>query len=129
LNFITDKGFAGEHYVIGDLTLRGFAVLQPILPNTPFDLVAYNGKDFIKVQVKTGTFNDDGKMFAYLRKKNNDGYNESDYDVLAVFETTSKQIAYLPFTDKTKLTFTREGKRGTVSLKMEDYLEFPKEEN
>jgi hypothetical protein len=125
LNFLTDKGFAGEHYVIGDLTLKGFVVLQPILPNTPFDLVVYNGKDFVKVQVKTGSYNDDGKMFAYLRKTKGDGYIESDYDVLAVFETTSKQIAYLPFLDKTKLTFTREGKRGTVSLRMEDFAEFP----
>jgi hypothetical protein len=125
LNFLTDKGFAGEHYVIGDLTLKGFVVLQPVLPNTPFDLVVYNGKDFVKVQVKTGTYNDDGKMFVYLRKKGNDSYVETDYDVLAVFETTTKHIAYLPFSDNTKLTFTREGIRGTVSLKMKDFVEFP----
>jgi hypothetical protein len=124
MDFISDKGHAGEHYVIGDLTLKGYVVLQPVLPNTPFDLVVYNGKDFVKVQVKTGTYNEDGKMFVYLRKKGNVSYIDSDYDVLAVFETSSKQIAYLPFSDKAKLTFTRGGKRGTVSLRMEDFAEF-----
>jgi Holliday junction resolvase-like predicted endonuclease len=125
MNFHTDKGHAGEHYVTGDLTLKGYVVLHPILPNTPFDLVVYDGKEFVKVQVKTGTFNDVGKLFVYLRKKNESKYTESDYDVLAVFETSSKQIAYLPFSEKTKLTFTSEGRRGTVSLRMQDFTRFP----
>jgi hypothetical protein len=125
MNFPSDKGHAGEHYVTGDLTLKEYVVLHPILPNTPFDLVVYDGKDFVKVQVKTGTYNDDGKMSVTLRKSNNDRYAESDYDVLAVFETESKQIAYLPFTDRVKLTFTREGRRGTCSLRMEAFTEFP----
>lgn len=126
MDFKTDKGFAGEYFVTADLILKGYGVLHPCLPNTPFDLVVYTGESFVKVQVKTGTFDENGKLFIYLRRKKNESYSDSDFDVLAVYETSSNKIAYMPFEERKKLTFSKEGTRKTTSLSLEDYSEFPR---
>ncbi len=47
-----DKGDLGVAKVFADLVEQGFALLFPATEHAPFDLVAYDGERFIRVQVK-----------------------------------------------------------------------------
>lgn len=46
------KGDNGVAHAISDLSDRGYTVLLPITEHAPFDLVAYRGRTFKRVQVK-----------------------------------------------------------------------------
>ena len=46
------KGDIGVFKVQADLAERGWMILSPQTEHAPFDLVAYNGTQFIRVQVK-----------------------------------------------------------------------------
>jgi hypothetical protein len=50
-----DKGDVAVAKVLADLVERGAMVLQPFTEHAPFDLVAYSGGAFYRVQVKFRT--------------------------------------------------------------------------
>jgi hypothetical protein len=47
-----DKGDLGVAKAYGDLVEKGYLVLFPSTEHAPFDLVAYDGIKFIRIQVK-----------------------------------------------------------------------------
>jgi hypothetical protein len=47
-----DKGDLGVAKVFADLVEKGFGILFPATEHAPFDLVAWDGERFIRVQVK-----------------------------------------------------------------------------
>ena len=47
-----NKGDLGVAKAYCDLVEKGFLVLFPLTEHAPFDLVAYDGKNFIRIQVK-----------------------------------------------------------------------------
>jgi hypothetical protein len=133
LNEKAFKGYAGENYVIGDLTERGFLVLRPELPSTPFDVGVLIDGRFYKVQVKSGTFVE-GKMKIDVRKSLSSGgrhYRQDDFDILAIYETSTKQIAYITYSERTQYTFLADNPRTMNGYKKDfppvvfsDYTEF-----
>jgi hypothetical protein len=46
------KGDLGVAKAYCDLVEKGYAVLFPATEHTPFDLVAYDGSRFVRIQVK-----------------------------------------------------------------------------
>jgi hypothetical protein len=52
LHHTKNKGDLGVAKAYADLVGQGFIVLFPATEHAPFDLVAYDGGDFVRVQVK-----------------------------------------------------------------------------
>lgn len=48
-----DRGHLAELLFAAEAAKRGYTVLTPGGDNSPFDVVLYNGKRFIKVQIKS----------------------------------------------------------------------------
>ena len=47
-----NKGDLGVAKAYGDLVEKGFVILFPATEHAPFDLVAYDGSRFVRIQVK-----------------------------------------------------------------------------
>ena len=52
MHYTTDKGDIGVAEISADIMKRGVDVLRPLSASLPFDLVAYKGGRFYKIQVK-----------------------------------------------------------------------------
>lgn len=87
-------GAASELDVAADLLRRGYNCFRSISPNSPFDLIAYDAGELVKIEVKTGRKSDVTDNVAYPRPKHD------DYDVLAIVMPDSNEIIYEPELDR-----------------------------
>jgi hypothetical protein len=126
--------------VMADLVKRGIEVMEPKYAGSAFDILAYDGSNFIKVQVKCSSPNERGKLMFDVRKSHGEtrNYSSEDYDVLAVVDFDSGRIGYLEYgefnseTGTTQVTmWTREpesmngfGKKHKLKL-LSEYSDFP----
>lgn len=88
-------GYAGEQIVSADLILRNFFPFNSELPSSPVDLIALKENNTYRIQVKTAKFNEYGEM----RIANLNKYNKNEFDILAVVDIKSKNIAYLKWSE------------------------------
>lgn len=88
------QGYGAEYLVVANLMLKGYEVFMPTNNSLAFDLlVIKNGKP-LKVQVKSGAPNKQGKLRFDVRKPNKEFYKSTDYDILAVVNVLNGKIAY-----------------------------------
>ena len=57
-----DKGDLGVLKAQVDLFEQGFTILSPMTEHSPFDLVAYKGGRFHRIQIKYRTLDETGKL-------------------------------------------------------------------
>ena len=58
-----NKGDLGVLKAQADLCTKGYLVLIPLSEHSPFDLVAYKDRDFLRIQVKFRSINSKGFLF------------------------------------------------------------------
>lgn len=90
-NCSTSKGNTGdvcEYFICCDLMLKKWYVYKHIGTNSPFDVYIYRDGETKKVEIKTGRTNSTTGKLAYPAPKN------SDYDILAVYNLTTKECLY-----------------------------------
>jgi hypothetical protein len=107
----TDIGHAGEKIVLADLILKNFFPFTAELPSSTVDLIALKNNITYRIQVKTSTFDDYGKM----KVGNLDKYSKDQFDILAVVDLKSKNIAYIKWSDinnKTMITLHNRKQEG-----------------
>lgn len=105
----TDIGHAGEKIVLADLILKNFFPFTSELPSSPVDLIALKNNNTYRIQVKTSTFNDFGKM----KIGNLDKYEENQFDILAIVDLKNKNIAYIKWSEiygRTSITIYNKNK-------------------
>lgn len=101
-NFLTihhtkNKGDLGVAKAYCDLVEKGFMILFPTTEHAPFDLVAYDGKRFVRIQVKyrqavNGSIQI--RMINWWADKNGSHSKQIDKEQVDVF------CVYCPDTDK-----------------------------
>lgn len=110
-----NKGDLGVAKAYCDLVEKGYLVLFPSTEHAPFDLVAYDGKRFIRIQVKYRRANR-GVLLVNLvnwwADKNGSHSKQVDKDQVDVF------CIYCPDTDKCYY-FKAEQVNVSVSLRIE----------
>lgn len=96
-----DKGDRAIAHVHADLADRGFVVLFPATEHAPFDLVAYDGDEFFRVQVKYRTVYR-GVLLVHFRSVWADRHGvhqqpmeKRDVDVVAVYSPEARACFYL----------------------------------
>ena len=82
------RGDISEYAVVRDFMVRGYHVYKSATGNAPFDMVAYDGKTMLRVEVRSGKRDKAGTLTT------NHG-NKDLYDVLAVVEIGG-EITYYP---------------------------------
>jgi len=130
-------GYAAESVVRADLAKKGIVSLSPDIPWVHYDIVADVDGVLTKIQVKTNMEHDGYRMKIDNRKSNGASrpYTKEDYDILAIVDLDSWQVAYLPYgvwQGKSQISIMlREvvdmnGYGGSKQpLYFSDYLEFP----
>ncbi len=131
-----NKGDLGVLKAKVDLCLKGYLILLPLSEHSPFDLVAYKDKKFLRIQVKYRSLN--AKGFLFVRFSSNfstsKGYFENPIDKTEI----DLFCIYCPDTDKCYY-FKPEQFKSTVNLRInetlnnqtknihlaEDYLDIP----
>ena len=99
------KGILGELEFSLHLIKKGYTVLQPINPNSSYDLVIEKGGKFQRIQVKHLT-----PRHGLLRveldrpKRNTASYRDRDIDAFGVFNPTDKKYYLVPMADITSKT-------------------------
>ena len=81
-------GAAHEMIVCADLLKRGFDVFRGVSPASKADLVAIRGASALRVQVKTGIRNTNGRLHCWSK-------DHESWDVLAIVEWDNR-ITYEP---------------------------------
>lgn len=99
------KKMASENLVAADLLMQNIMILKPITDIIEnYDLVAERNGKLYKIQVKSGIPKRD-RIIADIRRsssiKSSRYYDDDAYDVLALVDMNSKNIAYIP---KSRLT-------------------------
>lgn len=80
-------GDIAEQAAIFQALKRGFSVSQPIGDNNAYDLIFDNGHRLLKIQVKTGRYNDEEKITISTKHgKNNRSYSPEDFDFAQCYE-------------------------------------------
>lgn len=113
------KGDIGVAVVTADLVKSGIDVMMPISEHLPFDLVAFDGESFHKVQVKYVAADRTGKLEVKLRKHVSHGgvygknrmarFTDGEIDVLAI---------YCPDTDLVYYVRSKDFPTGYVTLRL-----------
>ncbi|GAA1502007.1 hypothetical protein GCM10009788_01340 [Nocardioides humi] len=62
-----DKGDLGVAKAFADLVGKGYQVLVPMTEHAPFDLVAYKGGSFLRVQVKFRAARSSGSLLVEFK--------------------------------------------------------------
>jgi hypothetical protein len=90
------NGAVAELAVMGDLILKGYIPYTPAMENTECDIIAHRGKELHRVQVKSST-SDGDKIKVDLTRPSarNKYYDKDDFDVLAVYDFDTCDVAYL----------------------------------
>lgn len=95
---IKTKGYIAEAYVTARLMEDGWKILRPVEESSRYDLVAEKNGKFLRVQVKYVTPKG-GVLSVNCRSSNNWSvlhYSSKDIDVIAVLDSKSKLIYYIP---------------------------------
>lgn len=98
----THKGMMSEKYTEYFFLKKGFKVLQPELPDSPFDLlVSVDYINFFKVQVKTlRPAHDREDCFTAGLKKGSSvkcSYSKDEVDYYALFEPVNENLYIVPY--------------------------------
>lgn len=89
-------GAAAEMFVAGDLITQGMIPAFPSIENTAYDLLAEKDGVAYRVQIKSSSGDGEKVKFDLTRPSaSNRYYDKSDFDILALYDFNSKQIAYL----------------------------------
>jgi hypothetical protein len=129
-------GAVAELRVTADLMKKGYMTFSPTMDNTECDLVAEVGGRLFKLQIKSAHSDGDKMKVDLVRSSaKNKFYTKDDFDVLAVYDSTTDQVAYLawatlPHKRCITLRFTEEtnsngfvGKYGRMFFN--DFNQFP----
>lgn len=107
------KGDLAELRVAAALRSLGHTVLLPFTESEQYDLVADTGDEFVKVQVKYTSTDDDGrvKVSCYGPNSSKSGnnttfYTADDIDGIAAFCGDTNECFWIPYSDLNKYTFT-----------------------
>lgn len=130
------RGYAGEHLAIADLTMKFIPTSQPMLPGSPYDLIADVNGERCTIQVKIATHYGDKIRIDYRKSHvKSRTYTREDFDILAVVDLESRRVAYITpdmWLGKTQITMwknppkTLNGFGGNrIPVMFEDHLEFP----
>lgn len=95
------KGAIGELAISKDLVEKGFSVFKDITNYSRTDLVVDDGKDLIRVQVKTRHCNNSNSVKIPSRRSPNQGtksiaYKDNEVDVFALYIPDIPVIIYIP---------------------------------
>jgi len=109
-------GQAGEYLVAAEIIARGHICLTTP-PKVKYDLVADVDDQLIKIQVKTINLprkaSKTGKLvYEFSLKKNRNkstAYAKEDVDGFALVAFNQRQIAFVPLSDKTSMSFRVHG--------------------
>jgi len=129
-------GAVAEMIVIADLIKRGYFAYKPLIENTECDLVVDIDGKLVKIQIKSG-HSDGEKIKVDLTRSSAKSkyYSKQDFDILAIYDSSTGNIAYLkwgdiPYKRSLTLRYTETVfKNGNVEENgryyFNDYLEFP----
>lgn len=127
------KGDATEGIIKAEFLSRGIPVLVPESDNLPYDLVIDRGPDLLRIQCKTASSNDDGKVRFETRstRVKTQGYERAGYDgkidYFAVYNPVIGETYLVPIQDAPKTGMeiryqrTKNGQTARVNWH-EDYL-------
>lgn len=130
------RGYAGEHIAIADLMMKFIPSSQPMLPGSPYDLIADVNRIRYTVQIKIAK-NKGDKLIVDYRKSHVESrnYTREDFDILAVVDLESRKVAYIPpelWVGKTQITMWKNPPKSLngfggnrIPVMFDDYLEFP----
>ena len=94
-------GKAGEYLTCHDLIMNGYdAFLSD--QGLPFDVIAINNNNLIKIQVKSSITEKNNKIIYNIRhgKGGQRGsYSKNDVDIIAFVNLINKKIAYIPLNE------------------------------
>lgn len=101
-----DKGIIGEHFFMFLCSQNNIIVLEPRGDNQPFDFVIYHKGNFIKVQVKSSTFNKKGATIFSITKsvggKEEASYTKEDCDYFFFYDINRNDYAFIPIEELPK---------------------------
>ena len=83
-------GDEGVGYVIADLLRRGISPCIPISEHQAYDLVAANGSDLRRIQVKSRSVRPNGTIYVKASS-----YSWNGCDVIAIYNVDCKEIYYV----------------------------------
>jgi hypothetical protein len=125
-----DKGDHAELRVAAELKRQGWNVLLPYDENGSYDLVAEDGSEFVRIQVKASTFNGTSVVFsctnsANKARNNQTTYTDSEIDGFGVYSVERDQCYYVPVEEGTQSTATinvknDDAKRPAAEYRLED---------
>lgn len=117
-------GYSGENIVKSNLILKGLIPFSSEIPSSTVDLIALQGDKSYRIQVKTSEF----KKLDYIEVGNLSKYNRNDFDILAIVDIESNNVAYIEWEDiylKTKIRIFKISNSSKNKLVFNKYLEFP----
>lgn len=101
-------GEKAEAQVLASLVSNGYPVLTPFGDNQPYDIVVQDGREFLKIQVKSSTTKD-GCIVADLRHTNMTSqgpqhrhYSSDEVDIYAVYSSEENNVYWVPFEETPK---------------------------
>lgn len=97
-----------ELLVSADMSSKGYHISLPVCDAQPYDLIADNRDETIKIQVKLLYLT---KRGTYVTGNTLKKYSEGDFHLLAVVFPHTKQIRYLDFSEirnRSRLSFKSE---------------------
>jgi len=90
------KGLYGEIAFTLRLLKKGFTVLQPVNPNSSYDLVIEKDSNFQRIQVKYLSATHDRFRVELERPKKHVSYRDRGVDALGIFESTQEKYYLIP---------------------------------
>lgn len=105
------SGVISEYETMADLVRQGFVPCQPIMPTSPFDIVAVKDDVTYKIQVKSGVF-EGNRITVLFRKQYGEAserrYTKEEVDYVAVYDKGSGRVAYVPFPETMRVSLYKE---------------------
>lgn len=107
------RGEATEALVVGELKQLGFSVFTPVGGKTIFDVIADDGDQLYRVQIKTGRLHEKDGENPYIQTKTHrsvprDGdamtwepYPDDVLDVFVVYEPETRTLLWVPRSSET----------------------------
>lgn len=106
------KGDHAELRIASRLKRFGWNVLVPYSESQPYDLVAERDGEFVRLQVKSSTFDGTSITFmCYCSNSSKSGQNRTDYtkddaDGIAVYNSAADVCLWVPISDTNKNTMS-----------------------
>tara|TARA_Y100000593_G_scaffold49908_1_gene94036 strand:+ start:5059 stop:5469 length:411 start_codon:yes stop_codon:yes gene_type:complete len=130
-----DKGDLGVLKVKCDLCSKGYSILSPETEHAPFDLVAYRGENFKRMQVKYRSVKNGAVEVSFRTTwadKNGSHikyYDLSEIDIIAIYCPDTDKCYYLNprnFNKAIRLRVETPKNNQSINIKFaNDYLEVP----